>query len=738
MLFGAAAAGIPIALHFFYRSRYRVVPWAAMRFLRNSIEQTSRRLRFQEILLLIARCLILALLALALARPSSSGSPDDAVDAVLVFDTSLSMSAREGSSNRLDQAKRKALEILRSLPAHSTVQVVTCSDRAVLLGPRAPTHLDRAEEIINELTVDDVAGDLLPGVSEGVTLLERGTSPGRELYVFSDMQASGWDAQSAALDARLNAAGRIAEVHLVRCGERRPRNAAIVGVVPQAALLGAGDRVDFSVRIRNSGSEPLRDLTASLLIEGKSEDGDTRAVPLIHPGETVGVLLSGKLPPAGLRTVTATVQADDLPADNRMDLIVRVRDAVRVLVIDGSPDDRDPEKSASYYFAHGLRPVEETPTARWPIVPVVLTPNRAVPAHLDDAEACVLVDVPLGDRTGLSDAFMEQLVGFVRGGKALMIFVGPKVSPELYNENMGNRHRLLPAILGKRFKAPDNAPLRFDSASADPHSFLSAFAGDPLSSIARAEVLEIFESKLPAVEPAPTGTAAAPTAPPSASVEQSRVILKFSNGQPAIVSQTIGDGEVILATTTADQRWSDWPLRPTYLPFVQATAARLLEGTGRNRTQHNVTAGQVVRWSPPGTESGSTYHLRKPDGDYLRLGVPETVAGRPSLRSDRTLKAGLYRMTPSTTPPPANAATVGMPNVTAAIEAPFAVAPDVRDTADLNTLDDSQIRRRLDFDPQVSTDGKRREGEWTLWILVFVLLLSFGEATLAWVCGRSW
>src|ERR1700693_4390971 len=95
---GLAAAAIPIALHFFFRSRYRVVPWAAMKFLLTSIEQTSRRLRFQELLLLLARMAILVLLALALARPTTSVShgsgQGDAVDAVLVIDTSFSMAAR--------------------------------------------------------------------------------------------------------------------------------------------------------------------------------------------------------------------------------------------------------------------------------------------------------------------------------------------------------------------------------------------------------------------------------------------------------------------------------------------------------------------------------------------------------------------------------------------------------------------------------------------------------------------
>src|SRR5215831_13041266 len=108
MLWGAAAAGIPVALHFFFRSRYRTVPWAAMRFLLTSIEQTSRRLRFQELLLLLLRVLVLVVLALALARPVTSllgGAGRQPVDAVFLFDTSFSMGARDGEMSRLQRAR---------------------------------------------------------------------------------------------------------------------------------------------------------------------------------------------------------------------------------------------------------------------------------------------------------------------------------------------------------------------------------------------------------------------------------------------------------------------------------------------------------------------------------------------------------------------------------------------------------------------------------------------------------
>src|SRR5437868_8125186 len=113
MLLGGAAVSVPIALHFFFKSRYKPLPWAAMKFLKEAIEQTSRRLKFQEWILLALRCLALILLALAFSRVGCSqahkvSGRGDAVDAVLVIDTSYSMGARDGGKIRLDRAKDAA------------------------------------------------------------------------------------------------------------------------------------------------------------------------------------------------------------------------------------------------------------------------------------------------------------------------------------------------------------------------------------------------------------------------------------------------------------------------------------------------------------------------------------------------------------------------------------------------------------------------------------------------------
>ena len=68
-LAGCLAIAIPILIHLLWRQRRKPIEWAAMRFLLEAYRRHRRRLRAEQLLLLLVRCLILALLGFALARP---------------------------------------------------------------------------------------------------------------------------------------------------------------------------------------------------------------------------------------------------------------------------------------------------------------------------------------------------------------------------------------------------------------------------------------------------------------------------------------------------------------------------------------------------------------------------------------------------------------------------------------------------------------------------------------------
>src|SRR5215210_2154006 len=66
---GLAAVSIPILIHILNRQRFKVVTWAAMEFLLRAMKKNRRRMKFEQMILLATRCLLMFLIAFALARP---------------------------------------------------------------------------------------------------------------------------------------------------------------------------------------------------------------------------------------------------------------------------------------------------------------------------------------------------------------------------------------------------------------------------------------------------------------------------------------------------------------------------------------------------------------------------------------------------------------------------------------------------------------------------------------------
>ena len=75
MLGFLSLGAIPIIIYLINRQRYRRVPWAAMEFLLRAMKKHRRRLRLENLLLLLIRTAAVLLFVLAMARPSlDSGS----------------------------------------------------------------------------------------------------------------------------------------------------------------------------------------------------------------------------------------------------------------------------------------------------------------------------------------------------------------------------------------------------------------------------------------------------------------------------------------------------------------------------------------------------------------------------------------------------------------------------------------------------------------------------------------
>ncbi|MDB5309635.1 MAG: hypothetical protein JWO38_3837 [Gemmataceae bacterium] len=734
MLLGGAAVGVPIALHFFYKARYRKLPWAAMEFLKEAIEQTSRRLKFQEWILLALRCLVLLLLALALARPGieSAGATGrgEAVDAVLVVDTSFSMGAQDGDKTRLDRAKEAAVGVLDSLPPNSSVQIYSCSDRAELLGPKSRYNLDQARQLIPTIETCGLASDFLPGLTAALEAANTGTAPVKEIYFFSDLQKLGFERQQGALRDKCEEIRQKANLVFVRCGNenRKVPNVAVTDVTAVGTIPHTRTRVPFVISLKNTGTEPVKGLKVGLELEGRAVERDVVQVELIESGQVVPVTLTGSLEEAGPKVLTVRVSGDGLPGDNRFDKVILIRDVIRVLLVDGSPNPQSPAESGSHFVRNALTPVPENRTEEYYIRPQVVTVPEVSPASLQNIDVVYLLNAPaateLDPRAGLPADFVSRLKEFVAAGGGLVIGCGDQVTAADYNRVFGSGGAgLLPFdLVNTPENATDTNPFTPAPESVDHPSYLSQFRDPPYSSALRG----VGITKLFGVQETGPGATGG------------RVLVRTADLKPFIASRVVGEGEVVFVGTSLDERWTNFPGRGSdaFVPFTAFTLAHL---TGRKVPGGNKTAGDPLVWFPP--EAEGAFELVKPPkaGETVtrraRLDKAEapTPGEKLTVTATDTAAPGIYHIVPE-----------GAPDSKGPV---YAVNPDLRESANLDVASTPDLTKWLGFEPAVIQAGagtetavtqQRVRREWTEWILLLVLLALVAESVWAWTCGKAW
>lgn len=114
LFMGAAAVSVPIIIHLLNRRKFERVLWAAMRFVQVSMQQNQRRIRIEDLILLLLRCLLVLLLGLALARPALKAAgaavgTQQPVIAAVILDNSYSISQTDGVQSRFAKGKKSRM-----------------------------------------------------------------------------------------------------------------------------------------------------------------------------------------------------------------------------------------------------------------------------------------------------------------------------------------------------------------------------------------------------------------------------------------------------------------------------------------------------------------------------------------------------------------------------------------------------------------------------------------------------
>jgi hypothetical protein len=603
---GVALAAIPVILHLLMKQTPKRVVFPALRLIKERQKVAKKKLRLKHWLLLAARMALLALMALALARPridakASLGDKEVPTALAFVFDTSLSMGYLERDKTRLDEAKRLAKEILSRSHESSQVFVIDGSEP---MAPQAMTPAS-ASKSIDALGLRVVTRPLNGAMGQAYKAVAGSDRPRREVYVLTDLSAAAWERGQAieGMNEARAVQGGI-QTFVLRLSVEEPRNVGVVDLQVGGSGPVAGEG-PFRVRGRVRNTGPKVERVVGLWIDDQKKD--QKPLELAAGGETeTPDFLTPKLKP-GLHQVALKLEGppDALKVDDARYATLELSPPLKVLLI----SDRriDAEFVAGALDPAGLPPGEPRP---FEVVRVLSSKAMEATGRLRDYASVFLLNVEK-----LDPVVWNRLQAYVRDGGGLVVAPGEQTRKGMEGYNAGVAASLLPARLGA---ARDHAEAFFTFGKLEEtHPLLAqsaASVSELAAQLARVPVMRTLE-----VTP----------------VEGSSTIVSYQDGSPALLERTfpgpLKAGHVLLWTTPLARRpdpnspeaWNEFPM-PTAgwgffalmnqtVPYLAGTLTRKLTVEAGEDVLLSVdSAKRLTGFSVIGPESKQAERLNAP------------------------------------------------------------------------------------------------------------------------------
>ena len=620
LLAGSALVVLPIVLHLIMRQKPKLLEFPALRFIQNRHDANRRRLKLRHLLLLLLRAALIALLALALARPSvklserfAFGSQEAPVAAALVFDVAPHMQYRHENKTRLEIAKDLGQWLLAQLPRESQVAVLDTS----LSGPDnlAASHQSQAavhdagivqrgfdadrglsKQRIDRLETSGASQPLVRVAGDAARLLKTSNLPRKEIYIFTDLSRAAWPADAAAsLQDRFNELSGGVTPYVIDVGVAQPANFALGELHLSQQVLASGGSISVQTEISSLGSEGQRTVELNLVgADGKLQKMGERTVAL-KPGEARPVEFQLNALKTGMQQgMVRIVGQDGLAADDVRHFTIAVRPAWPVLVVAASP-----AQDHAVYLTGAIAPPEFRKRGQARFDCTVVDFSQLASQAFEKYAAVCLLDPP-----PLDPGVWQRLTDYASEGHGVGVFLGRNAQP-VDSFNAPAAQQLLPGKLsvqvpwrdGDNFLAPANYQ----------HPILKAFAQRATSTPWNAFPVYRYWQL---IEP-PAGAA---------------TVVPFSDGGPAMVERPVGSGRVLVMTTPISDRASRdaWNLLPVGAvtrpwPFVILANQTMTYLVGGGQQQLNYFAGQTVVLPLDEQTRRHTLVMSAPDGSKTVL-----------------------------------------------------------------------------------------------------------------------
>jgi hypothetical protein len=587
---GAALAALPVILHLFMKQTPKHIIFPALRLIRERQRRSKKRIKIKNWLLLLARMALLALMALALARPTMGirttfGDADVPTAIGLVFDTSLSMEYTERDKTRLDQAKEYALGILAKTPSTSQVFVIDSAEpAATLLSPAT------ARKRVEALTTRPVNRSLNSAVGVAYSAVAESDRALREVYVLTDLARSAWDLDRPAegLD-KLKASKKDVRTYVLRLTPKDARDVAVVAAKPSVEVVTEGEAVEIRGRLHSLGPETkgvaklwLDDLPRGEKPVTLPANGDMEVSFVIPNIDSSKSIHQGRLEFSGA--------PDPLKFDDVRYFTFALKQPVRVLVISDELIDAE-------FISAAIDPDPST-----------LPPGTSRPFRVDRIRPTQLGDrgtdlnkqyrvIFLNNVERLEDEDWAKLRTFVLEGGGLVIGVGHRSQGENYRSLTARQ--ILPGSIEEIVVPKDGTT--FGEIADLTHPIFSVYEKDLRAMLPEVPITKYWKATIP---------------------EGSRALLSYADKNPALLERLFKGprtGRVLLWTTPLSRRpdpgspaaWNEFPLKGWAFLCLMDQTVNYFAGTTEESL--NFEAGKDVILPIDPTRRFKNYTVQGPD-----------------------------------------------------------------------------------------------------------------------------
>jgi len=508
---GAAAVSIPIIIHLLNRRRFKIVDWAAMRFLLAAQRQTTRKMRLEQIILLAIRCLLILLLVLAMAAvmpwaedlwasiwPEGAlrkSHPSGRTHHILVVDGSLSMSQTvPGAPTAFQKAVDKAVEAVNSGRPGDGYSLLFLKDNPSWEMGAVSQIPQRVIERLREFKAAHGNGSLASALNMVNTRVLDSTKrySTQVVYVFTDLQRSTWqsavdlekaEGEDKAKENILLEIQEEAQFALIDVGREKAGNFAVVDLYLTNPLITTGQTLEVTATIQNFSENPKTVLLDFLVAKAKDnldspvlsfQNKDSKVKENVSPGRREDQKFQHTFKDAGTYVLQVRVKADEdkLEADNSRYLVITVKEKIPILVVCGMPNDVGKKRyleKVTDLLKEALNPAPGEEDGWTRLMPHVITQDefaRMKREELSNYECLFLADITAPSREEVE--FIEE---FLRRGRGVLMSLGDLSARDLNGINdvlYKGQEGLLPARLDKKIVAPAK---HFFTLNADGDAF---------------------------------------------------------------------------------------------------------------------------------------------------------------------------------------------------------------------------------------------------------------------------